>query len=82
MFFFFKVNFNQAAYQGKQMLPGPIKDRVTGLQDGYFTNKFGRIFEKEAYTDPVGTRRRQRIELSKKNITTKPFITFHGEKKP
>ena len=64
------------------MLPGPAKDRVTGLQDGYFDKKFGRVFESEAYSDPIGTRRRHRLKESKKNITTKPFITFHGEKKP
>lgn len=64
------------------MLPGGLKDRVTGLQDGYFTKPFPRIFEKEAYTDPISMRRRQRVEDAKKNITNKPFITFHGEKKP
>ena len=76
------VNFNEAASKGKQMLPGASKERVTGLQDGYFDKKFPRVFESEAYSDPIGTRRRQRQKESKKNITTKPFITFHGEKKP
>ena len=64
------------------MLPGPVKDRATGLQDGYFNKEFPRVFEKEAYSDPVGTRRRHRMQEAKKNITTKPFITFQGEKKP
>jgi hypothetical protein len=77
-----KFNFNEAASKGKQILPGPAKKRVTGLQDGYFTKQFPRVFEKEAYSDPIGTRRRQRRDEAKKNITDKPFITFQGEKKP
>jgi len=77
-----KFGFNEAAYKGKQVLPGPVKDRSTGLQDGYFTKNFPRVFEKEAYTDPIGERRRERIKELKKNVTNKPFITFHGEKKP
>jgi hypothetical protein len=36
---------NDAAGKGKQMMPGPIKEKVTGLQDGYFTDKFPRVFE-------------------------------------
>ena len=76
------VNFNDAAYKGKQLLPGPVKDRVTGLQDGYFTKQFPRVFEKEAYSDPIGRRRRERVEALKKNVVNKPFITFHGEKNP
>lgn len=77
-----KFVLNEAAYKGKQVLPGPIKDRSTGLQDGYFTKPFPRVFEKEAYTDPIGDRRRERIKELKKNVTNKPFITFHGDKKP
>ena len=64
------------------MLTGGVKERVTGTQDGYFSKNFVRVFEKEAYSDPVGTRRRARMENAKKNISTKPFITFQGEKKP
>lgn len=64
------------------MLPGASKERVTGLQDGYFTKEFPRIFAQEAYSDPIGTRRRQRIKESTKNISNKAFITFQGEKKP
>lgn len=77
-----KFNFNEAAYKGKQMLPGPVKDKVTGLQDGYFDKQFPRIFDKESYSDPIGNRRRERMEAAKKNLTNKPFITFQGEKKP
>ena len=64
------------------MLPGTTKKKVTGLQDGYFSKKFDRVFEKEAYSDPISNRRRERMEASKKNIVNKPFYTFHGEKKP
>ena len=64
------------------MLPGPVKDKSTGLQDGYFTKPFPRVFEKEAYSDPISMRRKARVEEAKKNITNKPFINFHGETKP
>lgn len=64
------------------MIPGGIKDRSTGLQDGFFTKNFIRVFEKEAYSDPISLRRKERIQEKKKNITEKPFITFYGEKKP
>jgi len=78
----YKFGFNEAAYKGKQMIPGAIKDRSTGLQDGYFTKPFPRVFEKEAYTDPIGDRRRDRMKESKKNVTNRAFITFQGDKKP
>lgn len=77
----YKFGFNESAYKGKQMMPGPIKDRVTALQDGYFTKPFPRVFEKEAYSDPIGERRRDRITELKKNVSNKPFITFQGDKK-
>ena len=64
------------------MLPGPVKDRATALQDGYFTKPFPRVFEKEAYSDPIARRRQERVKELKKNITNKPFITFKGEVKP
>lgn len=64
------------------MMPGPIKQKVTGLQDGYFTKQYPRVFEKEAYTDPVSNRRKERLVQKKKNVSTKAFITFSGEKKP
>lgn len=77
-----KFVFNQSAAKGKQMLPGPIKERATALQDGYFTKPFPRVFEKEAYSDPIARRRQERVKEMKKNITNKPFITFKGETKP
>ena len=76
------MGFNEAAYKGKQVLPGAVKARATGLQDGYFTKPFARVFEKEAYSDPIGERRRERLKEAKKNVTNKPFVTFQGEKRP
>ena len=64
------------------MIPGSLKERVTGLQDGYFTKQFPRVFEKEAYSDPISNKRKERLTEKKKNVSTKPFISFHGEKKP
>lgn len=64
------------------MLAGSSKDRSTGLQDGYFTKAFPRVFEKEAYSEPIAERRRERMKEHKKNVTNKAFITFHGEDKP
>jgi hypothetical protein len=65
------------------MLPGPVKDRATGLQDGYFIKDkmFPRVFEKEAYTDVIGMKRRERVEASKRNLSKQPFKTFKGETK-
>lgn len=72
-------NFNEAAGKGKQMLPGGSKDR-SALQHGYFDNHYGRVFEAEAYSDPVKTRRQQRLKEAQKNIG-KPFLPSNGEKK-
>lgn len=60
------------------MLPGGIKI-PSALQAGYFTEKFGRMFEGEAYSDPVKLRRMRRLEESKKNLG-KEFIPPNGEK--
>lgn len=78
----YKSAFNEQANKGKQMLPGPVKDRVTALQDGYFTKPFARVFDKESYSDPISLRRRARVDESKKNVTNKPFITFRGPIEP
>ena len=61
------------------MLPGGSKDK-SALQQGYFTEKFGRVFEGESYSDPIKLRRRYRLEQSKKNLS-KPFLPSSGEKK-
>lgn len=72
--------FNVAASKGKQMLTASTKSK-TGLCDGYFHSEFGRVFEKEAYSDPVKRRRKERIENAKKNITTKAFLPSSCSKK-
>jgi len=71
--------FNEAANKGKQVLPGGSKERAA-TQAGYFTEKFGRVFEGESYSDPIKLRRRYRLEQSKKNLS-KPFLPSSGEKK-
>lgn len=78
----YKSSINIGLRKGKQMLAGSSKDRSTGLQDGYFTKAFPRVFEKEAYSEPIAERRRERMKEHKKNVTNKAFITFHGEDKP
>jgi hypothetical protein len=70
--------FNVAAYKGKQMLPGGSKIRSAG-QGGYFSEKFTRIMEGEAYTDPVKRRRQHKLKQSKKNIG-KSFLPSSGTK--
>jgi len=74
------VQFNQSASKGKQMLPGGSKTR-SALQAGYFNDKFVRVMENEAYTDPIKMRRQYRLKESKKNIG-KPFLPSSGEKQP
>ncbi|XP_041080082.1 UPF0602 protein C4orf47 homolog isoform X2 [Polyodon spathula] len=73
-------NFSAADSKNKQMLPGGSKVR-SALQEGYFDSQFKRIFEKEAYSDPVKQRRQFKMQQSKKNIG-KPFLPSNGEKKP
>lgn len=74
------VQFNAAAGKGKQMLPGGLKDK-SAKQDGYFTDKYNRMFEGEAYSDPIKMRRQHRIKEAQKNIG-KPFLPSSGDKKP
>ena len=82
-FFFFRLNFtaafNASAEKGNQMLPGGSKTR-TGLQAGYFHDKFNRVMEGESYSDPIKMRRQHRIKESQKNIG-KPFLPSSGDKK-
>ncbi|XP_078579529.1 cilia-and flagella-associated protein 96-like [Branchiostoma floridae x Branchiostoma japonicum] len=75
-----KMNFNDAAGKGKQMLPGGSKTR-TARQDGYFDKTFNRVMEAEAYTDPIKLRRQHRLKEAKKNLG-KPFLPSNGDKKP
>ncbi|PIK35996.1 putative UPF0602 protein C4orf47-like [Apostichopus japonicus] len=72
--------FNESAHKAKQMLPGGSKT-ITALQGGYFDEKFARVMEGEAYTDPVKRRRQERLKGSKKNIGT-AFLPSSGDKKP
>lgn len=65
--------FNDAAFKGKQMLPGGSKTR-SALQAGYFEGAFKRVMEGEAYTDLIRDRRRSRISQNKKNITSKSWL--------
>ena len=64
--------------KGKQLLPGGTKTR-SALQAGYFTDKFGRVLEGEAYSDPIKIRRQQRLKEAQKNIG-KAFLPSSGEK--
>ncbi|KAK3782140.1 hypothetical protein RRG08_032897 [Elysia crispata] len=70
--------FNEPAGKGKQMLPGGSKDK-SAKQDGYFAEKYGRVMEGEAYSDPVKLRRRHRMAEAKKNIS-KAFLPTNGKK--
>ncbi|KAK7112170.1 cilia-and flagella-associated protein 96-like isoform X2 [Littorina saxatilis] len=71
--------FNEAAGKGKQLLPGGAKVKAA-TQAGYFTDKFGRVFDGESYSDPIQLRRRYRLEQAKKNLS-KPFLPSNGDKK-
>ncbi|XP_052264924.1 UPF0602 protein C4orf47 homolog isoform X1 [Dreissena polymorpha] len=72
------VQFNEAATKGKQMLPGGSKTR-SALQTGYFSDKFGRIMEGEAFSDPIKVRRQGRLQEAQKNLG-KAFLPSSGEK--
>ncbi|KAJ8416529.1 hypothetical protein AAFF_G00358170 [Aldrovandia affinis] len=72
--------FNDSAHKSKQMISSGPKKK-SGLQVGYFDDQFKRIFEKEAFTDPVKLRRRYRMQQAKSNLG-KAFLPSNGEKKP
>ncbi|XP_064005081.1 cilia-and flagella-associated protein 96 isoform X2 [Pogoniulus pusillus] len=72
--------FNEAASKNRQMLPGGTKT-LSALQEGYFEPQFVRIFEGEAYSNPVQLRRRYRLAESKKNVG-KAFLPSNGDKLP
>lgn len=78
--FFSGADFNVKAHKGKQMLPGGSKTR-SALQTGYFDQKFNRIMEGEAFSDPVKRRRQDKLKSSKLNIG-KAFVPSSGEKLP
>lgn len=58
--------FNQAATKGRQLLPGGSKSKSAN-RDGYFS-EFGRVFDKEAYSDVIRMRRVDRLQNRKKNL--------------
>ncbi|XP_074678826.1 cilia-and flagella-associated protein 96 isoform X5 [Strix aluco] len=72
--------FNEAASKNRQMLPGGTKT-LSALQAGYFEPQFVRIFNGEAYSNPVQLRRRYRLAESKKNLG-KAFLPSNGDKLP
>ncbi len=79
-FFSLKVNFNEAAYKGKQIMGKTSKQRTTGSLAGYFDTEFKLL--SGPYVDPISMRRRARIEQKKKNIVNKPFVTMYRPKDP
>lgn len=54
---------------------------MSALQAGYFDPQFVRIFEGEAYSNPVQLRRRYRLAESKKNVGS-AFLPSDGDKLP
>lgn len=75
-----QTSFNDAASKGKQILPGGSKTK-SALSAGYFHDKFNRVMEGEAYSDPVKFRRQWRLKEAQKNIG-KAFLPSNGEKMP
>ena len=61
------------------MLPGGSKEK-TALQAGYFNEKYDRVMEGEAYSDPIKMRRQHRVKEASKNIG-KAFMPSNGDKK-
>lgn len=72
------TRFNVAAGKGKQMLTTVTKSK-TAHADGYFEN-FQRVFDGEAYSDPIKQRRLHRLEESKKKVA-KEFVPSSYPKK-
>ncbi|ELU15220.1 hypothetical protein CAPTEDRAFT_167507 [Capitella teleta] len=73
------VGFNQAAAKGKQMLPGGTKEK-SAQQHGYFNEKYQRVLEGEAYTDPIKMRRQDRLKQKTKNVGGKAFLPSSATK--
>lgn len=48
---------------------------------GYFSAKFDRIMQGEAFSDPIKLRRQDRLKEKKKEITPKPFMPSNPSKK-
>uniref|UniRef100_A0A8B9QAA6 Cilia-and flagella-associated protein 96 n=1 Tax=Apteryx owenii TaxID=8824 RepID=A0A8B9QAA6_APTOW len=77
---YYMRHFNEAASKNRQMLPGGTKT-LSALQAGYFEPQFVRIFDGEAYSNPVQLRRRYRLAESKKNLG-RAFLPSNGDKLP
>lgn len=73
--------FNDNAGRGKQMMSCCTKSK-TGLTDGYFQSHFGRVFEKECYSNPIKQRRQERNKETRKNIVKTAFYPSNAAKKP
>jgi hypothetical protein len=73
-------SMNTAAEKGRQMMTSCTKAR-SGLQTGYFNEKFDRIMEGEAYTDIVKIRRKQRINEARRNLG-KSWVPTSDTKRP
>ncbi|KAM4621372.1 cilia-and flagella-associated protein 96 [Polymixia lowei] len=72
--------FNESAYQNRQMQAGVAKHSCA-LQSGFFDSTFRRVFEREAFSDPLRLARQHRIQQAKKNLG-KAFLPCNGTKKP
>ncbi|CAF1169496.1 unnamed protein product [Adineta ricciae] len=75
-----KINFNEAAYKGKQIMSKSSKERSTGSMAGYFETEFKPL--RASYIDPISMRRQARNEEKKRNIVSRPFVTMSRAKDP
>ncbi|KAF8771886.1 UPF0602 protein C4orf47 like protein [Argiope bruennichi] len=75
-----KIVLNEASKKGKQMMTNCTKSK-NATQDGYFRETYPRVFEGEAYMDPIRLRRLHRLEQDKK-IRDGKFIYANPPKKP
>jgi len=66
------ASFNESASKGKQFSVEFSKSK-SGNQDGYFDQKFARIFESEALNEPFKQRAAQEKSSRAKNISNKPI---------
>lgn len=72
--------FNMSASKDKQMMVDGLKLKA-GNQDGYFSKKFDRVMEGEAYSDMIKIRRQWRLKELKKNLAG-PYVPPAACKEP
>ncbi|OAF66590.1 hypothetical protein A3Q56_05696 [Intoshia linei] len=72
------LQFNSNACKGKQLMTSNSKP-ISNTQSGYFSKKFDRILEGEAYTDKIKLKRQFRIKEKRKQVG-KTFIPNNFEK--